>query len=135
MKIFFNVVGSIALALAIIGAAIPLVPTTPFLLLAAACFMRGSERMYRWLTGNRVFGRYLLDFQERKGVTLRVKLTAIAVMWVSLSYSIYMLPSLALRIPLALMGIGVTAYLALGLKTLQRPGPSGSRQINDQTPR
>jgi len=135
MKIFFNIVGCIALTLAVAGMALPLVPTTPFLLLAAACFMRGSERMYRWLTQNRVFGRYLLDFQENKGVTLRVKITAIAAMWISLLYSMYFLPLPALQIPLGLMGLGVTAYLALGLKTLQRPSRRGLRQTDDETPR
>ena len=132
MKIFFNVIGSIALALAIIGAAIPLVPTTPFLLLAAACYMRGSDRMYRWLTQNRVFGRYLLDFYENKGITLRVKVMAIGVMWISLLYSIYFLPLPALQISLALLGLGVTIYLAFGLKTVRRPSRRGSARIEDE---
>lgn len=132
MKIFFNVVGCIAVALGIIGIALPLLPTTPFLLLAAACFLRGSDRLYRWLTGNRVFGPYLLDYQEKKGVTLRVKVVAILVMWTSMLYSMFMLPIPALRWPMGLIGLGVTAYLIWGLKTLQRPTPRGSQRIDDE---
>lgn len=132
MKLFFNTVGCIALALGIIGIPLPLVPTTPFLLLAAACFMRGSDRMYRWMTGNPVFGPYLRDFQEKKGITLRIKITAIAATWISLLYSMYFLPQPMLRIPLALLGLGVTAYLALGLKTLQSPSRRGSREIDEE---
>lgn len=132
MKIFFNTIGCIALALGVIGIVLPLLPTTPFLLLAAACFLRGSDRMYRWLTQNRVFGRYLLDFQERRGVTLRVKIVAITVMWTSLLYSMYAVALPTLRWPLALIGLGVTAYLALGLKTLPKQTAQSAKQVNDQ---
>ncbi len=130
MKIFFNTIGWIALALGVIGIALPLLPTTPFLLLAAACFMRGSDRMYRWLTQNRVFGRYLRDYQEQRGVTLRVKVVALTVMWASLLYSMYTLP--ALRWPLGLIGLGVSAYLTFRLKTLQKSSTCNPGRLNDK---
>lgn len=129
MKIFFNIVGSIALVLGIIGIALPLLPTTPFLLLAAACFMRGSTRMHRWMTQNPVFGSYLRDYQEKKGVALRVKVVAVTVMWTSLLYTMFFLVP-TLKIPLGLIGLGVTAYLVLGLKTLERPIRRGSRDLD-----
>lgn len=134
MKLFLNIVGCVAVVLAVLGIVLPLLPTTPFLLLAAACFLRGSQRLHRWLTGNRVFGRYLLDYQEKKGVTLRVKLTAISVMWASMLYSMWVVPSAAMRWPLALIGAGVTVYLIWGLKTLQTPTQRGSTPINDDSP-
>ena len=133
MKIFFNTIGCIALALGVIGIALPLLPTTPFLLLAAACFMRGSDRMYRWLTQNRVFGPYLLDYQERRGVTLRVKVVALTLLWASLLYSMYTLPTL--RWPLLLLGLGVSAYLTLRLKTLPKATERDTRQLNNGGPR
>jgi len=132
MKIFFNIAGGLALILGIIGIALPLLPTTPFLLLAAACFLRGSARMHRWMTQNPVFGRYLLDYQEKKGVTLRVKIVAIAMMWLSLLYSMFVFTPV-LRIPLGLIGLGVTVYLIVGLKTVQRTTPQGSTEVNKKT--
>lgn len=132
MRLFFNVVGGVALALAALGVALPLLPTTPFLLVAATCFMRGSPRMHRWLIQNRLFGPYLLDYQEKKAVSLRVKIVAIVFMWTSLLYSMFFVAP-TLKIPLALIGLGVTAYLALGLKTLQRPTSCGSRSIDEKS--
>lgn len=131
MKIFFNVVGFIALGLAIIGIPLPLVPTTPFLLLAAACFLRGSGRMHRWMTQNPFFGKYLLDFQEKKGVTLRIKIVAIAFMWLWMITSMYFVPQLI--IPLSLIGSGVTAYLVFGLRTLPERTVESSSGTDDKT--
>lgn len=132
MRLFFNVVGGVALALAALGVALPLLPTTPFLLVAAACFMRGSPRMYQWLTQNRLFGPYLLAYQEQKAVSIRVKIVALVFMWASLLYSMFfVVPSM--KIPLALIGTGVSAYLVLGLKTLRRPTSCGPRGSNDKS--
>ena len=55
------VVGTLSLVLGIVGVFVPLLPTTPFLLLAAACYARGSERLYRWLVGHRYLGQYIRD--------------------------------------------------------------------------
>jgi uncharacterized membrane protein YbaN (DUF454 family) len=68
--------GLVALVLAIAGAALPLLPTTPLLLLAAACFARSSERMHRWLLGSPAFGPILRDWEQRGAVRLRVKIGA-----------------------------------------------------------
>lgn len=131
MKIFFNIVGFIALGLAIIGIPLPLVPTTPFLLLAAACFMRGSDRMHDWMTQNPLFGKYLRDFEEKKGVTLRVKVFAIMLMWLWLIASMYFVPPFI--IPLSLIGLGVTAYMVFGLRTLPAQTPDATSKAEDKT--
>lgn len=73
-------VGTLFLAMGIVGIALPLLPATPFLLLAAACYARGSERFYRWLMNNRVFGSYIRSYREGKGIRLRVKVMVLCLL-------------------------------------------------------
>jgi uncharacterized membrane protein YbaN (DUF454 family) len=74
-------VGMLAMALGIIGIFVPLLPTTPFLLLAAACFVRSSDRSYRWLINHPWFGSYIHNYREHRAIPLRTKFTAIGVLW------------------------------------------------------
>jgi uncharacterized protein len=111
MKIWLNIIGTIAVGLAILGVFLPLLPTTPFLLLASACYARGSKRMHAWLIGNKVFGRYLRDFEEGRGIPLRGKIVALSLMWISIIYSISRLKSIALIAILVAVAVGVTIYL------------------------
>ena len=117
MKIFLTIVGSLAVVLAILGIFLPLLPTTPFLLLASACYLRGSKRMHRWLLNNKVFGEYLRNFEEGKGIPIRAKITAIVLLWASLAFSIYQVGIMPLRFMLVLLGSGVSIFL-LKMKTL-----------------
>ncbi len=103
--------------LAVLGIFLPLLPTTPFLLLASACFMRGSKRMHGWLLNNKVFGEYLRNFEEGKGIPLKAKITALVLLWASLCFSIIQVRMLPLKFMLAAIGIGVTIYL-LRVRTL-----------------
>ncbi|HLU15954.1 MAG TPA: YbaN family protein, partial [Burkholderiaceae bacterium] len=91
-RLFFNVVGTLAVILGLIGIFVPLLPTTPFLLLASACYMRGSQRMARWMVSNRLFGRYLMDFQRGEGIPLKTKIWALTVLWISLGVSAWVVP-------------------------------------------
>ena len=118
MKILLTIIGSIAVALAILGLFLPLLPTTPFLLLASACYLRGSKRMHRWLLNNKVFGETLHNFEEGKGIPLRAKITALLLMWASLSFSIYQVQILPLQFMLVTIGLGVSIYL-VKIKTLR----------------
>ncbi|WP_409079851.1 YbaN family protein [Pusillimonas sp. SM2304] len=117
IKILFNFAGTLALLLAILGIFLPLLPTTPFLLLASACYLRGSDRLHRWLLANRVFGPYLANLQAGRGIPLRSKIIALTVMWASLAFSAWYVPIAWLRPLLLIPGIGVTVYL-LRMKTL-----------------
>src|SRR5690606_24092154 len=92
IKTLFNIAGTLALALAILGLFLPLLPTTPFLLLASACYMRGSERLHRWLLGNAVFGQYLANIQSGQGIPLRAKIWALFFLWSSLAFSAWYVP-------------------------------------------
>jgi len=64
-------VGTLLLVIGSIGVVIPVLPTTPFLLLAAACYIRSSERMHRWMLNNRIFGEFIRNYREERGITLR----------------------------------------------------------------
>lgn len=119
VKILLNIIGTIAVALGILGIFLPLLPTTPFLLLASACYMKGSQRMHRWLLHNRLLGTYLRNIEERKGLPLKAKAATLVLLWISLSISIYLIESSLLRWILAAIGIG-TSTLILCMKTLDR---------------
>lgn len=110
-KTLYNVAGTIALLLGVLGIFLPLLPTTPFLLLASACYLRGSRRMHQWLMDQRHLGPYLRSYQEGRGIPLRAKITALAVMWSSLAFSIWFVPLPWVRPLLLLPGIFVTIYL------------------------
>ncbi|MEO6353782.1 MAG: YbaN family protein [Burkholderiaceae bacterium] len=117
-KIVLNVVGSIAVLLAVLGVFLPLLPTTPFLLLASACYFRGSPRMYRWLVSNRILGTYINNFQRGKGIPLKGKIISLLLLWASLSFSIYTMNAVVVRLILVAIGIAVST-LILRMKTLK----------------
>lgn len=119
MKIVLNVVGGLALVLAVLGVFLPLLPTTPFLLLASACYLRSSSRMHAWMSNHRLFGEYLRDFESGRGIPLRAKIVAISLLWISLGFSIRTINSLPLQVLLLLIGIGVSVYL-VRMKTLRK---------------
>ena len=117
-KVLLNIAGTIFVALGILGAFLPLLPATPFLLLASACYVRGSDRLYRWLMGNRYLGTYIKNFQEKRGMPVRAKIVSIAILWASLAFSIYRVEPVILDTTLIVVGIGVTT-LIICIKTLK----------------
>ena len=118
MKILLNVIGCIAVVLAILGVFLPLLPTTPFLLLASACFLRGSDRMHRWLRNHPIFGEYLRNFEDKRALPLRAKVLSLVLLWPSMTYSIYLVKPLLLRIMLLAIAVAVTTMI-LRMKTLE----------------
>lgn len=123
MKFAFNLIGCIAVALGVLGLFLPLLPTTPFLLLASACFARGSTRLHQWLLNNKPLGTYLRDWEAGRGIPLRAKILALAMMWISLGIGIVRVPHLSLRLLLAAVGIGVSVYLVWYVPVSRRPRP------------
>lgn len=112
--------GTVCVGLGMLGIFLPLLPTTPFLLLAAACYIRSSEKFYRWLIANRWFGRYIRNYREGRGVPLSTKVMAISLLWITIGYSAgFVVDILAVRILLILIAVGVTAHMVL-LKTYRR---------------
>jgi hypothetical protein len=115
-RIMWIVAGTLFLIIGLIGIVIPLLPTTPFLLLAAACYLRGSRRMYDWLLGNRIFGKYLKDYYEKRGVPMRVKIGSVIFLWCTIGLSIIIIGDLIIGIVLVIVAAGVTLHIA-SLKT------------------
>jgi uncharacterized membrane protein YbaN (DUF454 family) len=108
------IAGTIALFLGILGIIVPILPTTPFLLLAAACYMRSSERFYRLLIQNRVIGSYIKNYIEGKGMPLRVKLLTLVLLWTGILCAIiFATDNLILRIALLFIAAGVTIHIVL----------------------
>lgn len=111
IRALLTFLGIAALALGMLGIFLPLLPTTPFLLLAAFCFLRSSPRMHAWLMSHRILGPYIRDFQAGRGIPLRSKCIALAFMWPSLALSAWVMPVPWARWFLLIPGIGVTIYL------------------------
>jgi uncharacterized membrane protein YbaN (DUF454 family) len=112
-------VGFLATGLAVIGIFLPLVPTVPLLLLAAACFARSSERFHNWLLNHQKLGPMIHCYLNGQGVPLRAKITAIGLIWFSISISVFFINPFWLKFLLVIIGISVTLYL-LSLATAQK---------------
>ena len=93
VKIMLIVIGTICVILGIAGIFLPLLPTTPFLLLAAFCYSRSSARFYHWLITNRWFGEYIRNYREGRGMPLKQKVIALSLLWLTMSYSIWFVVS------------------------------------------
>ena len=119
MKPFYNVAGAIAVLLGILGIFLPLLPTTPFLLLASWCFARGSDRLHAWLLSHRVFGDYLRNFEAGRGIPLKAKILATVTLWGSILLATRRFDTPTMPVLLALMGAGVSLYLWRFLPTLR----------------
>ncbi len=111
LKALYTTFGTLALLLGLLGIFLPLLPTTPFLLLAAYCYLRGSSTMHNWLMSHKLLGPYIHDFQQGHGIPLRSKCMAMALMWPSLAISAWIMPIPWLRWLLLIPGIGVSIYL------------------------
>jgi uncharacterized membrane protein YbaN (DUF454 family) len=113
VRALFFILGTFSLALGAIGIFLPILPTTPFLLLSAACYMRSSERMHKWLLNNRWFGNYIKNYQEGKGIPMKTKILAMAVLWGAIIFSAFIVLDEVLIAQIALLAIalGVSIHL------------------------
>jgi len=104
----------------VIGIVVPVLPTTPFLLLAAFCFVRSSDRLNRWLLSNRILGEYVRNYVENRGMPLKLKILTIILLWISIGLSVTLgVHHIALRSLLILVALGVTTHILL-MKTIKR---------------
>lgn len=124
-KRIYIVLGFVFVALASVGVFLPLLPTVPFLLLAAWFFAGSSERFHKWLLNHRIFGEYIRNYKEKKGMLLRHKIQSLALLWAGIGYTFFFAMKdvdpdklFYIRIFLAVVLIGVTTHLLM-LKTVK----------------
>ncbi len=121
------VCGTLCLVLGLVGVFVPGLPTTPFLLLAAVCYARGSERLYRALLEHRFLGTYIARFRDGHGMSRGHKAVAITLLWLTMGTTVVVVFQHHLvRAVLLLVAVGVTIFL-LRLKTF-RPTPPSLRE-------
>ena len=104
--------GLLCLALGVIGIFLPLLPTTIFLLAAAACFIRSSEPLHHWLIQHRIFGTYIRFAQGKSGIPMRAKIVTLAVLWATILYSAFWFsPFWWLRVLLLAIAVAVSVFI------------------------
>jgi uncharacterized membrane protein YbaN (DUF454 family) len=112
VRALFFIAGSITLALGAIGIVLPVLPTTPFLLISLACYLRSSEKMTHWMLTNKYFGKYIKNYKEGKGIPLKTKIFAILLLWVTIVYSaFFIVPIWIVQIILFVVAAAVTLHL------------------------
>lgn len=117
-KTIFIPMGIISVALGVIGIVLPIIPTTPFLLLAAFLFYRSSEKLHDRLLKSKVLGEYISNYMEHRTIKRKIKIIAIIVLWITLAISFFLMDLLIVRILLVVVGLAVTTHI-LRIKTLE----------------
>ena len=113
IKALWVIAGSVFVLLGAFGVILPGLPTTPFLILAAACYIRSSQRLYDWLIANKTFGPYLRDYREGKGIPKRAKKIALVMMTIFVGYAVlFALDDLFVRIVVLILGMIGFFYVA-----------------------
>lgn len=117
MKLLWLILGIISLGLGILGIFLPILPTTPFLLLASALFLKSSKRLYIWLLEHKILGNYVYYYIRFRAIKLSTKIFSISLVWVTITISFILVPIFLVRIVLIVIALGVSFHL-LRLKTL-----------------
>ncbi|MCW4006015.1 MAG: YbaN family protein [Candidatus Bathyarchaeota archaeon] len=112
MRVLLIIAGTICLVIGTVGIFLPILPTTPLLLLAAACYVRSSPRLYKWLLNNRWFGEYIKNYREGKGIPMKTKIGAVTLLWVTIVYSAFFVTQvLAIQLVLLVIAVGVSTHI------------------------
>jgi uncharacterized membrane protein YbaN (DUF454 family) len=112
-KGLFVVAGTVFLALGGLGVFLPILPTTPFLLLSAAFYYKGSERMHRWLLNNKWFGSYIKNYKEGRGISTKGKIFTLLLLWMTISFSgLFLVDVLAIQLILLVTAAAVSIHVA-----------------------
>ncbi|MEX1377847.1 MAG: YbaN family protein [Eubacteriales bacterium] len=117
-KVFFIFLGTLSLVIGVIGIFVPLLPTTPLLLLSAYCYLKSSEKRYNRLMNSNHLGKYIKNYMEHRSVTKKAKYITLIILWVSLTASIIIVNIFYVRLLLLIVGIVVSIHLIL-LRTLE----------------
>lgn len=119
-KTIYLLAGLVSLLLGLIGAFLPILPTVPFILLAAFCFARGYPPLYHWLRDRSLFASVLQDWERERAISRSAKRKALTMIALSFALALYFAPSVWLKLLLLLIGISVATFMAT------RPEPSVS---------
>lgn len=119
MKLLYTILGSLSLVLGLIGIVVPVLPTTPFLLLSAALYLRGSKRLYDWLMHHPTLGPYITHFRVHRAIPLKTKVVALIMLWVTMLITvIFFIPLVWVKVLLLAIAAAVTWHI-LSFKTLK----------------
>jgi uncharacterized membrane protein YbaN (DUF454 family) len=121
MKYLLAILGVISLGLGILGIFLPLLPTTPFLLLSAFLFARSSKKLHSWLLNHKILGKYIYDFLQDKSIPMGVKIVSTSMLWATIVGSIIFVANgkIWLQILLFAIAVGVTVHI-LSYKTKKK---------------
>lgn len=112
VKLLLIAAGTFFVGLGFVGIFLPLLPTTPFLLLAAVCYSKSSGRFYNWLLRNSLFGQYIRDWREGRGLPIKTKIISIALLAPTIGYSIlFVVPNILVKFLLALLALGLSMHI------------------------
>jgi len=113
-RALFIVAGTISLGLGVVGIFLPIVPTTPLFLLAAACYYKGSKRLHRWLLNNKWVGKYIQNYMQGKGISLKAKIFTVSLLWITISFSaLFLIDMLIVQIILFIVAIAVSIHVVM----------------------
>ena len=105
--------GFLFLGFGSLGVILPVMPTTPFVLLAALCFSTSSKKFYDWLRCNRIFGPYIENYRTKQGISIWHKIASVIFLWTGLIISMAIVQTVWIYIVLGIVGVGVTIHLLL----------------------
>lgn len=111
LRIAILAIGFCATGLGVLGIFLPVLPTVPLLLLAAACFARSSERFHQWLLSHNRLGPMIKSYTSGQGIPLRSKVSAIGIIWIVIPVSAFIVHPLWLKYLLVIIAISITLYL------------------------
>ncbi|MCC6931884.1 MAG: YbaN family protein [Deltaproteobacteria bacterium] len=117
-NIILTIIGLISLLLGVVGIVVPLLPTTPFLLLSAVCFLNGSPKLHFWLVNHKYLGRQIAAYQTHRAISKKTRAAALTLLWGTILFSVIFIIQIAwIKILLLIIALSVSIYL-LRLKTL-----------------
>jgi uncharacterized membrane protein YbaN (DUF454 family) len=127
-RILLNVLGFLAIGLGTAGIFLPLLPTTPFVLLAAGCFASANPKMYKWLVKSKYFGEYIRNYREKTGISMQTRVRALIFLWAALGISAVIFRAVHVWIILGIVGVGVSIHLLL-IRGRKPEGKTGKEEV------
>ena len=134
VKILLIVLGSISVGLGVLGIFLPVLPTTPFLLLASFCYMKSSPRVHSWLINHRVLGEYIYYYTKHRAIKKCTRVVALVSLWATLLFSVLLTGKLHVRLIILAFGAAVSLHL-IKLKTVDDEKALLEERRKDCSPR